>query len=96
MFRPCGGILPYTDLVLTLRLSHVPAPVLRLQLQFAQAPKVLLESVADQRRPIHLLPLRSKIRGLAEPGIEHHLYGFHLWTSFHSILANAAEMLRNV
>ena len=46
----------------------------------------LSQGVADQRRPIHFLPLCQTLGGSQKLCIEHDLYGFHMRTSFHSIV----------
>ena len=63
-----------------------PPPIPLLQFLLTQALEVLSQGVADQRRPIHFLPLCQTIGGSQKLCIEHDLYGFHMRTSFHSIV----------
>jgi hypothetical protein len=57
--------------------GQIPAPVLLFQFQCTQALEVLLQSLADQSRSIHLVPLGRKIGRFQELGIQHDLYNFH-------------------
>ena len=75
IFWPGGSLLPGAIFLRALRLSLIAAPVALLEIYHMQAYQVLLQSLANQRRSIHLLPLRRDIGGLQKLCIQNDLYG---------------------
>jgi hypothetical protein len=51
-----------------------------------QPSQMFAEGVADQRRAILFREARDPVGCAEERLVEHDLYGFHMWTLFHSIL----------
>jgi len=59
-----------------LRAGLITAPVALLEIREMKVPQVFLQSMPNQRGPIHFLSLRREIGGLQELRIQNHLYGF--------------------
>ena len=77
LFWPRRYILPDARVFATLWMSQVAPLVPIFQFQLAQFLEMFLECMADERGPVHLLPLRSLVGGLQKPCIEDYLDGLH-------------------
>ncbi len=61
VFRPSRSLLPRKKLSHALRLSLITAPVALLEVQHTESLEMFLKSLANERGPIHLLPLCCNI-----------------------------------